>query len=200
MKTKLTFIIVAIILLFGGIFSWQYFSTSKEEDVATRTTKDIDKYLHRDAALKEEMTLTKIEGATPMMIEAGYFSISAPEVLSFAIQHLKTKGVQEIRICEVGWIAAPLGAFLIDGKGSFNIGEKHYSTFRIGIRDGSRGNTGEEFVYIARGEDDKGKVIWYSEAGSDFHTTEGEVFPEELLAYEFLGDREKFESLSSRFK
>lgn len=208
--SKIWIIVILVILVAGGIFAWQYFGTPKEkakvpekmeeelpeEEVITK----IDKYLHRDAALKEEMTLTRIKGVTPMMVEAGYFSISAPEVLSFAVQHLKTKGVKEIEICEVSWIAAPLGGFLIDGKGSFNIGTKHYSTFRIGVRDGSEGDAGKKFVFIARGEDEEGKVIWYPEPGPDFHPVEGEVFPEEFLVYEFLGDREKFESLSSKFR
>jgi len=198
--SKIRIVVIALIFLFGGIFVWQYFETPEEEDDATGIIEDIDKYLHGDAVLKEDITLMRVDGVTPMMVEAGYFSISAPEVLSFAIQHLKAKSIKEIKICEVSWIAAPLGGFLIDGKGIFNVGAKHYSTFRIGIRDGSEGNAGEEFVFIARDEDDKGMVTWYPEPGPDFHVTEGEIFPEEFLSYKFLNDREKFENLSSRFK
>ena len=148
------------------------------------------KYLHKDAILY----------GVAMPPEAEYHTISLKEAILFAVQHLENKGVKNIKICETGWIVAPLGGFLIDGKGSFNIGGKYYSIFRIGIRDGSEDNAGEEFVFIARGEDDEDKVIWYPEPGPDFRPAEGEIFPEELLAYEFLMSREKFESLSDRFK
>ncbi len=152
--------------------------------------KDIEKYLHPNAILR---------GVT-MPPEAEYQAISVEKAMLFAIQYLEKKGIKEIQICETGWMIAPIGGFLIDGKGDFSVGEKHYSIFRIGVRDGSEGNAGEKFVFIARGDDGKGGAIWYPEPGPDFNPTEGEIFPEELLSYEFLSDREKFESLSSRFK
>ena len=147
---------------------------------------DIEKYLHEDCLLKEEMSLTKIEGVSLMMVESGYFSVSAEEVLSFAIQQLQTKSVSEIEICEVHWIAAPYGGFLIDGKGSFNEGTKHYSTFRIGVTDSSKNNAVKEFTFIARGEDNEDNVIWYPESFHYFFFSEK--------------DKEDFEDLSSRFK
>lgn len=154
---------------------------------------NVKKYLHKDAILAGTEMSPDVEN---------HATISVRDAISFAIRHLENKGVKNIIICETSWIAEPLGGFLIDGKGSYNLEGKHYSIFRIGIRDGSEGNAGEEFVFIARGEDDKGKAIWYPEPGPAVRTSEGEDYPEQPLEYEFLGDEQitKFESLSDRFK
>jgi len=167
--------------------------------VGSGRATDVEKYLHKHAIIREAAPPTKeiYRGLQPSHIEG---LISAREAILFAIQHLENKGVKGIRICEARWIAAPLGGYLIDGKGDFNIGDKHYSTFRIGVRDGTEGKAGEEFVFIGRGEDKEGRVIWYPEPGPDFRPGKGEIFPQELLSYEFLVDRASFESLSSRFK
>jgi hypothetical protein len=87
--------------------------------------------------------------------ESGYKAISTEDAIRFAIQRLENKGVESIKVCETSWIVAPLGGFLIDGFGKLKIGEKEYSTFRIGITDGSEGDAGDEFGFIARGADDK---------------------------------------------
>lgn len=154
------------------------------------TSNNINKYLHKDAMPYE----------VAMPTEAEKHAISLQEATLYAVKHLENRGVKNIKICEAEWITAPLGGFLIDGKGSFTIGGEHYTIFRIGIRDGSKENAGEEFVFMARGKNNKDKVIWYPETGPDFRPAEGEIFPEELLVYEFLGQREKFESLADRFK
>ncbi len=184
-------IIVVLTVLAGGFTLWQYLEMDKEgfglSDVEiSKKEQGIENYLHGDALLKEEMTLTNIDGVTQMMVESGYFSVSAEQISLFAVQHLQDRNVSQIKICEVSWIAAPLGCFLIDGKGSFSEGTKHYSTFRIGVIDGSKGDAGKEFTFIARGEDNKGNVIWYPESGNKFFLSEK--------------DREDFEDLSLRFK
>lgn len=184
----LTIIVCAILV--GGLTVWQYLEIPKETSgqpteglVSEKVAEElkIDNYLH----LHPDAILT--EGITPMMRESGYRGIFIREAVVYAIQYLEARGVKDIEICETTWIAAPVGGYLIDGKGNFNIGDKHYSTFRIGIRDGAEGNVGTEFVFIVRGEDKKGNVIWYPE-------------PEPDMPDYYLWEREKFESLSSRFK
>jgi len=197
-RTNWKYILVVVILatiVGGGILGYQWWTERQEIKVPELkipekvTELDIDKYLHEDAILH----------GVEMPPEAEYKAISLKEAIQFAIRYLENKGVKEIKICETKWMAAPLGGFLIDGLGDFSIGGKEYSIFRIGIRDGSEGNAGEAFAFIARGEDEKGNVIWYPEPGPGFQPVKGEVFPEELMVYEFLIDRERFESLSSRF-
>jgi hypothetical protein len=128
-----------------------------------------------------------------------YKGISSQEAISFALYHLQKRGIKRVLICEVKWIGSPLGGFLIDSVGSLDIGDNHYSTFRIGVRDGSEGDPGKEFVFIARGTNKEGRVIWYPEPGPDFQPIE-RMEDSELLAYEFLKDREHFETLLSRCK
>ena len=156
---------------------------------------DIEQYLHKKAIFWQ---------AFPSV---GTHGLSSQKAILFAVKHLKKKGIKNIKICETRWIAAPFGAYFIDGKGDFSIEEKNYSTFRIGVRDGTEEKNGklkagEECLFIARGIDNKGKVIWYPEPGPDFRPAEGKVFPEKLMVYEFLygDDRTRFESLSIRFK
>jgi len=192
---KFLFIVIVLAAVVGGgtlVYRWWVGKQeTKTSELKISEQVDIKKYLHKDAILEE--------GITPMMRESGYAGIFVREAVVYAIKHLEARGVKNIVICEFHWIAAPLGGYLIDGKGSFNIEDKHYSTFRIGIRNGAEGNVGDEFVFIARGEDDKGNIVWYPDPGPDFQPAEGEPFPEELMVYEFLSDRERFESLSSRF-
>jgi len=198
-KTNWKYILIVVILaaiVGGGIFGYCRWLKQKvsflefpEIKKPEKAEGDIEKYLHKDAILR----------GVEMPPEAGYKAISLEEAIRFAIQYLESKSVKEIKICETRWIVAPLGGFLIDGLGNFSIEGKEYSTFRIGIRDGSEGNAGEVFAFIARGEGEKGNVIWYPEPGPDFQPAKGEAFPEELIVYEFLVDRERFESLSDRF-
>ena len=154
----------------------------------------IKPFLHNDAIIR----------GVVMPPEAHYQAISVEEAIFFALQDLEERGVKEIKICETHWFTAPFGGFLIDGKGDYRVGEKHYTTFRVGVTDGARGRqAGSIFAFIARGEDDEGNIIWYPEPGPDFRPAEGEVFPAELLVYEFLGSgefRATFESLESKFK
>ena len=161
---------------------------------------DVSQYLHEDAALGKSITLSNIDGVTPTMVESDYFSVTANEVIVLAVDQLTARGVSDIRICEVGWIAAPLGGFLVDGKGAYNSGGHTYFTFRIGITDGSEGKAGEEFVFIARGKDDSGNIIWHPEPGPDVIPADEQQSNELYLPYEFLISRERFENLLSRYQ
>lgn len=164
-----------------------------EREGIEKIAEYIKQFLHKDAILR----------GVSIPPEAQYQAISLEEAIFFALQHLEKKGVKEIEICETRWIVAPFGGFLIDGKGDFYKGDKHYTTFRVGVKDGSEGNGRDMFVFMARGKNDEGHFNWYPEPGPDFKPAIGEAFPEELLAYEFFisrEDRVNFESIEARFK
>jgi hypothetical protein len=131
----------------------------------------IKPFLHNDAIIR----------GVVMPPEAHYQAISVEDAIFFALKYLEDKDVKEIKICETHWFVAPFGGFLIDGKGDFSVGEKHYTTFRVGVIDGSQGHAGNIFAFIARGKDDEGNIIWYPEPEPNY------VNPE-------------YESLESRFK
>ena len=130
--------------------------------------------------------------------------ISPLKACKFAVEHLKKKGIKKIVICEVQWIAAPLTGYLVDTKGKLTIDHKDYSTFRIGITDGysedpEKNLAGEEFVFIALGIDAEGEAIWYPSPGPDYKTTSDEAMPESFYIYEFLLNRDRFETLFERY-
>ncbi|MEI8229933.1 MAG: hypothetical protein WCG83_02230 [Candidatus Peregrinibacteria bacterium] len=193
-STIMLALFLVVVLLIGGVLAWKNRlkndgNINGQQRVANVTLKRISSYLHKDAILYE---------AIPPPAE--YHAISVENALTYAIRLLEKKGMKGISICESEWIAAPLGGFLINGKGNFRIGNREYSTFRIGVRDGSEGNAGEEFMFIARSKDDQGNVFWYPEPGPDFRPAVGETYPANLMVYEYLGDRKQFETLSNRFK
>lgn len=156
----------------------------------------LDRYLHRDC---------KFSSPPDFLIDSSRVKpISPQQAAEFAVSHLRAKDVKDIVICEVFWIAAPLGGYLVDAKGRANIDGNDFSSFRVGIRDGSdykSGNysAGEEFVFIARGENKSGQAVWYPSPGPDYKLGEGEAVTEGMLAYEFLLKRKDFESLRLRF-
>jgi len=130
--------------------------------------------------------------------------ISPREAASYALLRLQARGVKDIVICETFWITAPLSGYLVDAKGKAIINGKDYSLFRVGVKDGlekskEKSSAGEEFVFIARGDNKAGEAVWYPSPGPDYRLGEGEAVPEGMLAYEFLLNRDKFESLESRF-
>ncbi len=198
-------VIILVIAVGGGIYRWASRKGTSpvvqmvENSTINESAIDVERYLHKDVVILGAPPSSKetylLDRTPPSHFGGG---ISVREAILFAIQYLENKceSIKYIQICEVDWIVAPLGVYLINGKSNFHIEGKDYSIFRIGIKD----KDGEKFVFIARGENDRGRVIWYPEPGPDFQLAEGEVFPEELWDYEYLGDREKFESLSSRFK
>jgi hypothetical protein len=130
--------------------------------------------------------------------------ISPREACYFAIEHCEVKGIKHIVICEVQWIAAPLSGYLIDLTGKLTIDHEDYTTFRIGITDGYEEDTeknpaGEEFVFIAFGKNTEGKILWYPRPGPDYKPAEEEATPESFFIYEFLLNRDRFETLFDRY-
>ncbi len=109
---------------------------------------------------------------------------------------LESLGGSEILICRIRKIEAPLEGYLLDGLWQCDLDGQSYNTFRIGV--GVSVDSGV-FALIARGEDQQGIVQWYPPPGPDYYTAPDSVFPEELLQYEFLIDRDSFEGLDRTF-
>lgn len=133
-------------------------------------------------------------------------SLEPPELLTprmaaeRAADSLLRMGGSEITVCRVTWIAAPLGGYLVDGTFSLPTDSARYTTFRVGVRDGSEGDPGEVFVKLLRGETTAGERAWSPPPGPDWVPQPGEMGPEGLLDYEFLLDRESFEALQADFE
>jgi hypothetical protein len=156
----------------------------------------VDRYLHKNA---------QIDSAPQDLFHGSAMKPILPlQAASFALHRLEARGVRDIVICEISWIAAAVSGYLVDVKGKATINGINYSTFRIGIRDGSekkngKSLAGDEFVFIARGEKESGRPVWYPSPGPDYKLADGGDVTEGMLAYEFLLNRKKFESLRSRF-
>ncbi|MCM3876075.1 MAG: hypothetical protein NEA02_06610 [Thermoanaerobaculia bacterium] len=123
--------------------------------------------------------------------------IRADQAARHAVAALKRRGVRQIRLCALTWIAAGVGGALVDALGRLDSGESVYSAFRVGVRDGTearkgRYKAGEEFVFIARGADRSGRIVWLPPPGPDYDPALHEFIGE----YEYL-DRESFEKLES---
>lgn len=119
-----------------------------------------------------------------------------------ASELLAARGVKDIEVFDVLWIAAPLTGYLINATGVLQMGDARFLAFRVGLRDGQEeeGNectAGEEFAFIALGYDEEGRQVWHPAPGPDFRPGKEESYPCELLVYEFLSpeDRERLESL-----
>jgi hypothetical protein len=157
----------------------------------------LEQYLHKNARLDNGPPVELLQDSLRK-------PISLQQASLFAAQHLKARGVEDIVICEAFWIAAPLSGYLIDALGKTTINGVRYTTFRIGIRDGlekegTRRLAGEVFVFIAYGKDSSGQSMWYPSPGPDYTVAQDEVITDEMLAYEFLLGRERFETLSTRY-
>ena len=166
------------------------------------SAKSLKSYLHKNAIL----AVPPLSSPPPadLIQKAERMPISPRKACWFAIEHLESKGVKDIVICEVHWIAAPLSGYLIDIKGKLTIDHEDYTTFRIGITDGfdedaGKNPAGKEFVFIAFRKNTKGKSLWIPRPGPDYKFKEGEAMPESLLIYEFLLNRERFETLYDRY-
>jgi hypothetical protein len=129
--------------------------------------------------------------------------LSSLEACRFAIHHLEKKGIKNIVICEVQWIAAPLSGYLVDLKGNLTIEGQDYSIFRIGITDSFekyiKKTAGDEFVFIAYNKNKDGKTFWYPKPGPDSDIFEENIMSDNILVYEFLLQRERFETLFERY-
>lgn len=166
------------------------------------SAKSIESYLHKNAILAAP-PLSFPPPADPMQ-NPERKPISPREACYFAIEHLEAQGIKHIVICEVQWIAAPLSGYLVDLNGKLTIDHEDYTTFRIGIKDGYEENAeenpaGEEFVFIAFGKNTGGKAIWYPRPGPDYKPAKGEAMPESFFIYEFLLNRDRFETLFDRY-
>jgi hypothetical protein len=163
--------------------------------------KNIESYLHKNAIL----AVPPLSSAPPAELQNPERKpISPREACYYAIEHCKTKGIKHIVICEVQWIAAPLSGYLIDLTGKLTIDHEEYITFRIGIMDGceedaEKNPAGREFVFIAFGKTTEGKTLWYPQPGPDYKPAEGEATPESYFIYEFLLNRDRFETLLDRY-
>lgn len=115
-------------------------------------------------------------------------------VLSRAVEELEARGGEDILICSMMKIEAPLEGYLIDGLWSADLEGAVFSSFRIGIEA-----NGSAFVLLARGSDSEGNVLWFPPPGPDWRPEGNCVAPESLLDYEFLLDRTTFEDLEDLY-
>ncbi|MBN2609485.1 MAG: hypothetical protein JXA64_10265 [Candidatus Fermentibacteraceae bacterium] len=113
-----------------------------------------------------------------------------------ALEELMDLGGENILFCRIQRIEAPLAGYLFDGLWNAEIEGEDFTTFRIGIEDGSGDGS---FVLLARGVDESGGVHWYPPPGPDFRPTGNMPMPESLLDYEFLLDRGEFEILEEHY-
>ncbi len=127
--------------------------------------------------------------------------ITGLEATVFADSFLSHMSAKDVVFCRTRWIVAPLGGYLVDGLCEIDIEGTQYTSFRIGIRDGSEGNPEEDkFTFIAYGTTDGNEnILWYPEPGPDFQPDEDEIIPESYSNYEFLLNREDFENLEIDF-
>lgn len=166
--------------------------------------KDLRLFLHRKAGPAALSPVSPTAG----QIQDGLapVPISPRQACCFAIERLQARSVRRIQICEVLWIAAPLGGYLVDLKGRWTFDGEEFSLFRIGIRDGSEASGGPhlaagiEFVFIAKGKTASGESRWFPRPGPDYRITGDETWPESFFAWEFLLNREKFETLGDRYQ
>lgn len=167
---------------------------SEQTSSATDITATTDNYLHKEAIIENVGTQTHVST-----------EITGKQAAAFAVKNLEGRGIKNIQICVVGWIAAPLGGYLIDAKGNWSQENANYSTFRIGITDGSEEVEGkfsirEEFVFIALGKDKAGNKTWFPTPGPNYSDS---INPDVPMEYEFLYNAEDikgFENLQERFK
>jgi len=157
--------------------------------------------LNAGAALRDSIEFCHPEAQLQDALYPAEFSMeprSALEASAEAYVLLSDMGADDILICRAAWIAAPLGGYLIDGLFTLSIEGNDYSTFRIGIRDGTEDCSEDDpFVFIARNEAD-GEVLWFPEPGPDIPCGPGreDSVP---LEYEYLIGREDFENLAVDF-
>lgn len=115
-----------------------------------------------------------------------------------AVFHLVEAGVEEIQICEVMRIEAPLSGYLVDAAGYWDPGNGEImQVFRVGVHDDREEYRirGEEFVFLAAGFTDSGEVFLYPEA-----VLAEDSVPSFIYEHEFLVKRDKFFSLPERFR
>lgn len=128
--------------------------------------------------------------------------LEMPQAIGFVTAHLQARGIRDVALCHGQFIEAPVGGYIFDAVGSWKNGDITYTTFRVGVSDGSdsaeyrsymhgetgvgpRGdspNPGDEFLFIAYGHDRAGNEAWIPAPGP---RKKADYFQEE---YEFLND------------
>lgn len=113
-----------------------------------------------------------------------------------ALFRLCEMGADNVVICEVTRIEAPLSGYLVDATGNLDIEGADYSVFRLGIRDGEENPewAGTEFVFLAAGFYDSGETFLYP-PGVNVEDPEGNF----IWEHEFLLDPGEFILLPERF-
>jgi len=183
--------------LFVLIFSIIFLSNP----VYSSQEKNLEQYLHKNAIL----AVPPLSFPPPHETDK---RITPRKACYYAIKHLKEKGIKNIVICEVQWIAAATSGYLIDLKGNFTINNEDYNIFRIGITDGYKSkfkhrSAGEEFVFMALRKTKQGKIYWYPKPGPDYKLKKFEAMPESSFVYEYLlnkKNRKRLETLDERYK
>jgi len=164
---RLPFSILTVFLISGSVLS---------SEIA------LSDLLYPDADLKETITLMDNDRLISSLYQA--------------FDTLTALGGEDILVCRVQRIEAPLGGYLIDGLLQIELEGKEFTSFRIGISDSVYD---PPFTLIARGLGSEGDVVWYPEPGPDYIYQPDEVMPESIFEYEFLLDRENFENIEMDF-
>ena len=182
-------LVLAILFLFCVILK----GSGEPVDVDT-----LSHYIHPKADLF-------VHAPPPASLAGERNALSPREATDVAIPMLLQKGITNLMICEVSWITAPFSGYLIDARGTLRKNENILTVFRLGIHDGEDEESGpmytagNEFVFLAFGTDSTDSSIWYPDPGPDATPEEIAADADRFLAYEFLLDREAFESLPERY-
>jgi len=125
--------------------------------------------------------------------------ITARVAMLSAIRSLEQRGVRDVRLCSIDWIAAPVGAALIYATGRWDLEGVHFEAFFVAIHDGTEAQYGhyggDVYLVNARGFDRAGNETYYDTGGeggprlkryADFDTDDELMFesvsPETLKA------------------
>lgn len=133
--------------------------------------------------------------------------LTAEQAIDRAVKILRQMDIGHLCICEVTWIAGGVSGYLIDALGDFNFQNNHYTIFRLGITDSPQGTgypgfpegAGEKFVFIAKGLTPDSRPVWLPGLGPDFQPEPQDAVPEWILSYNYLLNRERFETLGDRY-
>ncbi len=124
-------------------------------------------------------------------LESGSFNEAAAGWVT--VFHMGERGIQNINLCEITRIEAPMAGFLVDATGYLEADSGIvFNVFRTGVFDGTEyaEQRGDEFVFLAAGTDEMGETVLFPAC----------VVEENFVyEYEFLGDSVSFVALYDRF-
>lgn len=124
-------------------------------------------------------------------LESGAFNEAAAGWVT--VFYMGERGIENISLCEITRIEAPLAGFLVDATGYLEADSGVvFSVFRTGVFDGTENTEqrGDEFVFLAAGTDETGETVLFPTG------THEDDF---IIEYEFLGDSASFTGLCERF-